>query len=413
MASLAAIAAVLLAAALFTRLQFLFAAFYLIVALVVLSWLWVRRMQRGLRMRRRYQPRLFLGESTTVTIELSNLSVLPIPWVNVREGLPVQLATYEALRRVERIGPKGRATVEYELQGTRRGFHRLGPFNARVGDVFGVASAELSFEVEDFLIVYPEIVPFGRFELPSSTPFGEMRSRQQLYEDPIRVTGVRDYLPGDSQRLINWKASASAGRLLVRRLEPAVSHEAQILVDLNPRSYSREWRESASELAIVVAASAAAHLLESRQTVGLAANGLDPFRLGGRPGSRSVEARRRAGSRYPRLPMGRGRGHLMRVLDLLARVELIEGTAPGDLISTGSIGLPFGSTLLVVTGLRTEGLLAALVAQRKLGHRVVAVFTDPSAANLAAGAARAAGLTAFAITSKEQAGDWHQRRAAV
>lgn len=121
MASLAAIAAVLLAAALFTRLQFLFAAFYLIMALVVLSWLWVRRMQRGLRMRRRYQPRLFLGESTTVTIELSNLSVLPIPWVNVREGLPVQLATYEALRRVERIGPKGRAAVEYELQGTRRG----------------------------------------------------------------------------------------------------------------------------------------------------------------------------------------------------------------------------------------------------------------------------------------------------
>ena len=406
-------AAVLLAAALLTRLQFLFLACYLIVALIVLSRIWVWRMRKGLRARRTYQPRLFLGESTTVVIQLANRSLLPIPWVNLCERLPLRLATYEAVRRVISLRPRGRAEISYELTGTRRGFHRLGPLTLRYGDVFGIASEEAQVDTGEFLIVYPQILPIGAFQMPSHTPLGEMRSRQRVYQDPLRVIGVRDYLPGDSQRLINWKASASVGRLLVRKLEPAVSHEVQLFVDLSPESYSHAWRDSASELAVVVAASLAADLLENRQTVGLAVNGLDPLHLGGRRVVRPAEARELMRRRHPRIGMGRGQSHLMQVLNLLARVELLEGEDPADMVTAGAVGLPWGATLIVLTGLRSPSLLAALAGQRKLGHRVVVVFTDPSAANLSARAARAAGLTAFAITDKEQMSVWQDYREAV
>jgi len=409
--SLVVLAAILLAGALFTRFTFLFLACYLIVALIALAKVWVWRMRKGLRVERRYVPRVFLGESATVTLHLSNRSLLPIPWVSVREALPPKLATHDALRRVVALGPRSSVDVTYALPGSRRGFHRCGPLTARYGDVFGLFGETLLIDRPDFLIVYPQIVPLGGFNQPSYSPYGVMRSSQIVYQDPARIIGVRDYQPGDSQRLINWKASAAAGHLLVRKLEPAVSHEVSIFVDLNPASYSRQWRDAASELAVVVAASLATHLLENKQTVGLTVNGLDPEYLGGARVGLTADVKRLVGARYPRIALGRGRGHLMAILDVLARVELLEVGAAADVVTAGAVGLAWGASLIVVTGQRSPALLAALVAQRKLGHQVTVVFTDPSAATLAEGAARAAGLTAFAITGKEKMDVWRVGRA--
>ena len=119
------------------------------------------------------------------------------------------------------------------------------------------------------------------------------------------------------------------------------------------------------------------------------------------------------GSQIPRVPMGHGRTHLMTCLDLLARVELLAGSETSQLVTNAAIGLPWGSTSIIVTGLRSKNLLTALTAQRKLGHRVITVFTDPSAATLSVGSARAAGLSSFAITNKDQMRVWRDNRAPV
>ncbi len=413
MASLLVLAALLLGAALFTRFAFLFLAFYLIVALIVLTLTWVWRMRRGLRVRREFTPRVFHGETAEVTIHVANRSLWPVPWLSVREGLPMRIATHDALRRVVRIRPKGEAAIRYTLPAARRGYHRLGPLTVRFGDVFGVASQDLIIDTAEFVIVYPEIVPVETFRIESSTPFGDMRSNQRMYEDPARIVGSRDYQPGDSQRSINWKASAAAGRLMVRTLEPAVNHEVQIFVDLNPDSYSRQWREPSAEMSVTAAASLAAFMLENRQSVGVVVNGLDPVYLGGARVVSHAAARERMAGRIPRTPIGRGRGHLMSCLDLLARVELLAGEPTGQVVSTAAAGLPWGATSIVITGQRSDALFRALLAQRRRGHRVLVVFTDPSTATLATGAARAAGLGAIAVTGKEQLRVWRDDRAAV
>ena len=272
MPSLIILSVVLLGAALFTRFTFLFLASYLLIAMLVLTHLWVWRMRRGLRVRREFAPRVFQDETVKVTIHIENRSLLPVPWLSVREALPTRIATYDALRQVVRLRPKGATTIEYTLPATHRGYHRLGPLQVRFGDVFGLASQDLLIDTAEFVIVYPQIIPIEAFQIESNTPFGDMRSHQRIYLDPIRVVGAREYEPGDSQRLINWKATAAAGRLMVRNLEPAVSHEIQILVDLNHSSYSRMWRGPASEMAVTAAASLAAFMLENRQSVGVVVN---------------------------------------------------------------------------------------------------------------------------------------------
>ena len=329
MPSLIILSVVLLGAALFTRFTFLFLASYLLIAMLVLTHLWVWRMRRGLRVRREFAPRVFQDETVKVTIHIENRSLLPVPWLSVREALPTRIATYDALRQVVRLRPKGATTIEYTLPATHRGYHRLGPLQVPVWRRIWSGKpgpADRYGRVRDRGI--RRSFRLRRSQIESNTPFGDMRSHQRIYLDPIRVVGAREYEPGDSQRLINWKATAAAGRLMVRNLEPAVSHEIQILVDLNHSSYSRMWRGPASEMAVTAAASLAAFMLENRQSVGVVVNGLDPIYLGGVRGGSHEEMRERMGGRVPRIPIGRGRGHLMSCLDCWPGLNCWRGRVP-------------------------------------------------------------------------------------
>ena len=132
MPSLIILTVVLLGAAFFTRFTFLFLASYLLIAILVLTHLWVWRMRRGLRVHREFAPRVFQGETVSVTVHIENRSLLPVPWLSVREALPTRIATYDALRQVVRLRPKGRGD-QLHLAGDAS---RLSPAGTVAGSVW-------------------------------------------------------------------------------------------------------------------------------------------------------------------------------------------------------------------------------------------------------------------------------------
>jgi len=411
MAGVLAVASVLLAAGIFTRLEVFFLLLYLVLGVYGLSKLWVGVTHRGLQIVRRLPSRVFLGENIDVTISIRNSSFLPIPWLSLRETLPPELATYEVLRKVTALRPRGREDIAYSLVAGKRGYHPVGPLAVTLGDVFGFARREIWLERPVNVIVYPEIVPLGRLGLPSTTPFGAIKTTKMLYQDPARVVGAREYKPPDSPRMINWKLTAAKGSLFVRQLEPAVSHEVLIFVDLNPGGYSPEWLSYASELSIVVAASIASRLIAERQTVGLVANGIDRVLLGGRA-LPAETARSLRGPRAPGVPPGKGRRHLMAILDLLARIGLLPGGAIEDQVRGESVKLSWGSTLVVVSGKGESSLLEALMERKRAGHNAVAIFTDPATARASCAKATAAAIESYAVTRREGMDVWRDHRAA-
>jgi uncharacterized protein (DUF58 family) len=201
---------------------------------------------------------------------------------------------------------------------------------------------------------------------PSQSPFGILPSRERLFEDPTRIRGVRDYQPGDSLRRMDWKTSARVGSLQVRRYEPAIALETAVFLNLDSTDYPQKYRRQATELGIVIAASAAVHLIEKRQAVGLFTNGRDPL-------AESTDT-------TPSLSLRKGREHLMHLLQLLACVEVAseEQTLPFlDLLSRKSLGLPWGSTLVIITAREVEGLMDTLLALRRRGLVVILVLTCP------------------------------------
>ncbi len=361
---------VLLVVALFSRVDLFFYLLYVLFGIVVLGRLWANRALKAVTVRRIHADRVFQGESVDVRLEVVNGGWLPVLWMRLHDMVPATLGAPGLFRQVVSLAPHEHLDLVYTLSAKRRGYYPLGPLVAHSGDLLGSATCKTDPLQKDgggFVIVYPRIVPLRDLGFPSQSPFGTLPSREQIFEDPTRIRGVRDYQRGDSLRRIDWKTSARIGVLQVKRYEPAIALETAIFLNLDGNDYAVSHRSTAPELGIVVAASLAAHLVEKRQAVGLITNGRDPLAAG-------------APVTTPTLPLRKGRDHLMHLLDLLARVEVAaEGEALPflEVVSRESVGLPWGSTAVLITAQPGEGLFDSLLALRRRGLGVILVMTCP------------------------------------
>jgi uncharacterized protein (DUF58 family) len=342
----------------FLHAEFLLYVVYAMALVVVLTRWWARRALGSLRVARRYESHAFYGDAIPVEIELRNSGLLPIIWVEAREPVPLDLATSQRVAHALALGPRSRRTLRYELQGRKRGLYELGPLRLSSGDLLGQEEYRREDAAHDTLTVYPRIVPLEHLGLPSLSPMGQIRSRERLYADPARVGGIRDYSPGDNVRDIHWSASAAAGSLQVKIYEPAMSLPTAVLLDLSLAGYDRAQGPMATELGIVVAASLAVALGRARQEIALYTNGRDPLAAdGGIVG----------------LTLGRGQAHLVRILELLARVKAVPEASSGELRETARTRLPWGATLVAIGPEGDATDEAGLLALRRAGFSVVRI----------------------------------------
>jgi uncharacterized protein (DUF58 family) len=363
---------VLLVVAFVTKVDFFFYLLYALSGIYVLGRLWARRSLAAVLLSRHHDRRVFWGERFIVQIKVHNRSLLPVLWMRLVDTVPAELASGVAFRQVISLLPRERMRLRYTLVGRRRGYYTIGPMVTQGGDLLGSASYENRHADDDYVIVYPKIVALRDLGFPSQSPFGTLPSRERLFKDPTRIRGVRDYQSGDSLRRMDWKTSARVGSLQVRRFEPAIALETAIFLNLDGSDYASGERTVATELGIVIAASVSVHLVEMRQAVSLVTNGRDPLREAN-PEVSSWAA-------VPTLPLRKGREHLMDVLDLLARIQVMpdDDAVPFlDLLNRNSMGLPWGSTVVVVTPREVEGLLNTLLALRRRGVVVILVTTCP------------------------------------
>lgn len=388
-----------LAIAFLLRVDFVFYIIY--VCLGVYAWgRWFpRHALRQLRLQRTYHDHAFLGEPVEVLLTLSNGSRLRLPWVQWIEMVPIGLRTVgTTVQQVVSMRGKEELTFRYEVIGHRRGYYQVGPMYLTLGDLFGFSEASTQLPAQ-YLTIYPKITPLQQLGLPSRLPFGAISSHQRLFEDPARPMGVRPYHSGDSLRAINWKVTARQEKLLVKTFQPAISLETTLLLNLNSQEYDRKNRQVATEWAIQLAASIAAHLVEKRQSVGLITNGADPLlgRVGEGMEQYDSESGRllmqlerpteivwrlghplgqAAGLMPASIPIRTGRSHLMKVLELLARLESDDTVYFPTWIPAASAGLSWGTTVVVITPLGSLEVCQALRRLVQIGYNPVLILVE-------------------------------------
>ncbi|HMO55888.1 MAG TPA: DUF58 domain-containing protein, partial [Roseiflexaceae bacterium] len=225
----------------------------------------------------------------------------------------------------------------------------------------------------------PPLPPLADLGLPASLPFGTLAAQRRLFSDPARPAGVRPYEPADGIRRIDWKSTARAGTPQVRRHQPAIALETLVALAFTREEYGGRFAYDVMERSLTAAASILAHLAAQRQPIGLCSSGRDPAHE----------------STNVRLPVASGRSHLMLALGILGRLDVGNGQPLTDQLSEASAGLGWGSTIVVITGQRSEELIGDLLVLRRRGLNIALILAEPQAEELAL--PRRHGIPAYGI----------------
>jgi uncharacterized protein (DUF58 family) len=350
------VTAVLVAAVVAAVLAVFYAvnSLFALAAGLVFIWIAARilpdRALQQVEIKRTYPTRLFHGEAAEVEVLVSNRGPLPVPWLSLTEAVPFDLLP-TSFRWATSLRGWEQRSARFRLVGSRRGIYRLGPATLVSGDPFGLVPAQDARMETERLVVYPKIIPLSRLGLPARAPFADLRTARPLFEDPHRVIGVRPYAAGDSARRIHWTASAHQGSLLVRRLEHGIGRDTVVLLDLTRRGLGTS-RTQMVELAVTAAASILYHIV-------------------------SVEGLR-AGLRMPGVTVAPGgdQGHLMVMLEVLAGAT----ATLEDSRLTDPVGLPFGASVVLVTGVIEGRWLEPLQTMRHRGWKPMVLLIGDATA---------------------------------
>ncbi|HYF75597.1 MAG TPA: DUF58 domain-containing protein [Symbiobacteriaceae bacterium] len=306
--------------------------------------------------------RIFLGETITVTLRIKNPTGMPVPWLQFIESRPQQMAS-EPFCRIVTLSPNQSITERYSLFGNKRGRYEVGGITLQTGDPFGMAGMVQRLDEIQRFTVYPKVSPLTDLGLPARLPMGDLATRRRLFEDPAWLTGTREYVPGDSLKRIHWNATARTGELMVKQFRHAMLLPSCILLNLNRSDYDGRGFWGESELAISAAASLGHHLVEQKQQMGLVVTGVDP----------DVDEQ----ARLIKLPLRQGRGAVVEMLEVLARVQAAVEPIPfARTVVEEAQHLPWGTLLCIITPRETPEVAAACARIARSGQQVMLLVTD-------------------------------------
>lgn len=345
----------------------------LLVITLPLAWVWQRvAFYRVTYQRQLDETRVFEGEHVTLTLRVANRKWLPLAWIRVSDRMPLAISPTEKPLSPSHIPLTGflesrasllwneRARWDYHIPCNKRGYYAIGPATLTSGDLFGLFERPLDYPHIDRLIVYPRIDPIQEWGLPPKEPFGDARTRLPVFQDPTRIRGLRDYHPEDAPKHIHWRATARHNALKVKQYDPTINFNWVFF--LNIATYEQAWQgvdSERAERAIRLTASLANFAAQQKYAFGLVANGTYPD-----------------SDQRLRIMPGRDPMQLRNVLEALAAVSYFVASPIETLLRRESPNLPWGATLIVVTALVTENLLAEMLRLQNVGRRLALISLD-------------------------------------
>lgn len=192
-------------------------------------------------------------------------------FLEVRDKLPTEMdvirgSNYTYLN----LNPGQEARIRYTMKCPIKGVYHLGPIQVRSHDPFNMYYSELEAEFDTTLTVFPQTREVKELYIKSRQPKiypGEMRVK--MPGPGYEFFSIRDYIPGDPFKNINWKAYASTGRLLVNEHERESVSDITLVFDSRAVSNYGMTSDNANLYGARAAATLANFFLKRRDSVQL------------------------------------------------------------------------------------------------------------------------------------------------
>ena len=217
------------------------------------------------------EERVLEGEEVGASIVVRTVSA--IDRLELLLALPPGVEIVDGADAVAlRLGDGGAEELRLPLRCSRWGLYDVGALEVRCRDFLRLVVWEQSLERTERLKAYPRTERLSEVVAPRETQVFTGSEVARTRGDGIEYADIRDFLPGDRLRSINWRASARrAGALVVNDRHPERNTDVVLFVD----SFADVRQDDRSTLddAVRAAATLAACYLERRDRVGLVSFG--------------------------------------------------------------------------------------------------------------------------------------------
>jgi uncharacterized protein (DUF58 family) len=208
-----------------------------IYALGLAILLWFDRQRAGsvdqFEITRSHNNRLSLGAANRIVIKVQSRAKRPVT-VTLRDEPPYQFAGTEQATQSATLPPLGATEMVYTLRPLRRGDYAFGDLNVRWTSPLGFYVRQAAIPAAAPVKVYPNLHEIRKFEL--------LARRDQLAEMGLRnvrqrgegtmFESLREYMPDDPYRSINWKATARRAKPISMDYEPERNSRVVVALDV-------------------------------------------------------------------------------------------------------------------------------------------------------------------------------------
>ena len=215
----------------------------------------------------------FGDEDIRIESRLRNLTRTPLGNVEFHELIDDRILPEKGANRTSTsIGPSEEIRLTFEFPSPARANYEIGPLIARIRDPFGFYLTEKKLEPETLSVMpRPERIRGAQLRprhvgpWPGVVPSRALGLGTEFYS-------MREYIPGDDPKRINWKASARYNELVVNEFEAERVTDVMIVLDTDVFSFGPTEGEL-FERGIQAAASFSRMLLRQGNRVGLVLQG--------------------------------------------------------------------------------------------------------------------------------------------
>ncbi|HEX4956679.1 MAG: DUF58 domain-containing protein [Chitinophagaceae bacterium] len=182
-------------------------------------------------MERRLPERFSNGDENDVTLIITNQYPFTIH-AEVIDELPVQFQKRDFSLK-EKWKPGEEKELHYKLRPVERGAYYFGNLYVYVRSLFGLVERRFTHTEGAMVPVYPSFLRMRQYQL-----MAEAAQTIQSGNKRIRKIGhsmefeqIKEYVPGDDVRTLNWKATARKGSLMVNSFTDEKSQQVYCVID--------------------------------------------------------------------------------------------------------------------------------------------------------------------------------------
>lgn len=173
---------------------------------------------------------LSLGERGTASLALRAAPGIAVR-VRVTDDVPAEVVRLDGGEWDRTV--TGSTAITYEFLPSARGRHAFGDVHLRTLGPWGLAWRQRTVPLRERALVLPGLAELRRLR---SLGIRERLRRAGLRNARQRGEGrsfesLREYVPGDDPRSMDWKASARRGGLMVRQYEAERSQDVMLVLD--------------------------------------------------------------------------------------------------------------------------------------------------------------------------------------